>query len=177
MAHGVHLSESDLDLLKQRGTAIAHCPLSNLFFAGKYLPCDNVMARGNKVGLGTDIAAGYSPSIMHSARMAVVASQALRIQEPNTMPPIDYRQTVYLATLGGAESLGMQEYIGTFRAGMEFDAIILSANDSPGGAVSIFPDHESLADVFQKLWVLGDDRNITRVFVQGREVKNSRMTG
>ena len=177
MAHGVHLNEKDLDLMIAQGAAIAHCPLSNFFFAGKHLPCDLVMERGNKVGLGTDVAGGYSPSMMNSARTAVLASQAIRIQESSARPPLGYRHTVYLATLGGAEALGLQDRIGTFRVGMEFEAIILSAEPSAAEASSsipIFPQQDSLSDVFQKLWFLGDDRNVSHVFVQGKQIKNNR---
>ena len=65
---------------------------------------------------------------------------------------LDYRDAFYLATLGGAEALGFQDKIGTFRVGMEFDAIILSAN-TIGNVVPVFSDHDEIADIFQKLWV------------------------
>ena len=70
--------------------------------------------------------------------------------------------------MGGAEALNIHDRIGTLKVGMEFDAIIVSANvtNSP---VQIF-DSDSVFDIFQKLVVLGDDRNIRRVFVQGRDV-------
>lgn len=162
MAHGVHLSDACLDLMKQRGSAVAHCPLSNFFFAGGApLQCRRLMQRDNKVGLGTDVAGGYSPSMLDSARLAVVASRAL--QSPNDT--IDYRHAFYLATLGGAEALGLQHRIGTFRVGMEFDAIVLSAS-SP---IHVF-ETDTVADVFQKLCTLGDDRHVKQVYVQGRLV-------
>ena len=190
MAHGVHLSDDDTKLLRQQKSAIAHCPLSNFFFAGGVCPCRDLMVKGNRVGLGTDVAGGYSPSMMHSARTAVLASQSLHSQqqqqqqqqqhsqedssniENSSASILDYRDAFYLATLGGAEALGFQDKIGTFQVGMDFDAIILSA-DTMGSIVSIFPDHDEIADIFQKLWVLGDDRNVKSVFVQGREVKGS----
>ncbi len=82
-------------------------------------------------------------------------------------PIIDYRDGFYLATLGGAQALGLDHRIGTFAPGMEFDAVLLSAGkNSP---VAIF-ETDSIQDVFQKLCVLGDDRNVKRVYVQGREV-------
>jgi len=175
MAHGVHLSEQDLDLMRDRGSAVAHCPLSNFFFAGGSLPCRKLLERGNqRVGLGTDVAGGYSPSMLHSSRMVVVASQALQHQtianNEDANHILDYRHAFYLATLGGAEALGLQDRVGTLSIGMEFDAIILSADvDSP---VQIF-DSDRITDVFQKLCVLADDRNVKRVFVQGRDVTKS----
>lgn len=163
MAHGVHLSDDCLDRMKQRGSAVAHCPLSNFFFAGGApLQCRKLMERQVKIGLGTDVAGGYSPSMMNSARTAVVASRALQNDTSN----LDYRHAFYLATLGGAEALGLEERIGTLCAGMEFDAIVLSAS-SP---IQIF-DTDTVQDVFQKLCTLGDDRHVTQVYVQGKRVE------
>jgi guanine deaminase len=181
MAHGVHISDEDCDLLRQRKAGIAHCPLSNFFFAGGILPCRKLMERENNIGIGTDVAGGYNCSMLHSARMAVVASQALQQQQQQQITQqskttdsdagssiLDYRHAFYLATLGGAEALNMQDRIGTLKVTMEFDAIILSA-DVPNSPVQIF-DSDTIFDVFQKLVVLGDDRNIRRVFVQGQDV-------
>jgi guanine deaminase len=209
MAHGVYLTDSDTDLLRRRGAAIAHCPLSNFFFAGHILPCRQLLQRGNRVGLGTDVAGGYHPSMWHSARTAVVASHALQQQQDQREEPtspamgaesdktapatvtaspsatdngndtqvLDYRHAFYLATLGGAEALGLQDHIGTLAVGMEFDAIVLSAGNSPDRIGSSLPwspvqvfATDTVSDVFQKICVLGDDRNIAQVYVQGRKV-------
>jgi guanine deaminase len=165
MAHGVLLSDECLALLKKRGSAVAHCPLSNFYFAGSVAPlqCRRLMEQQNKVGLGTDVAGGYSPSMANASRMAVVASRALK----STDNVLDYRHAFYLATLGGAEALGLQDCIGTFRVGMEFDAIVLSASLP----IQIF-DTDNVPDVFQKLCTLGDDRHVKQVFVQGRAIEN-----
>ncbi|CAL8471103.1 g10645 [Coccomyxa elongata] len=79
MAHGVTLTSAELALLAERGTAIAHCPLSNFFFAD--IPLDVLRCRqlGVKVGLGTDVAGGYSPSMLSAMRSAVVAAKAVRL--------------------------------------------------------------------------------------------------
>lgn len=167
MAHGVHLSDQDLDLMRKRGSAVAHCPLSNFFFAGTTLPCRKLMERYNKVGLGSDVAGGYSPSMLSSSRMTVVASHAHQ-QSTGEDAVLDYRHAFYLATLGGAEALGLSEKIGTFELGMELDAIILTVSSN----VNVF-ETDKTADVFQKIMNLGDDRNVKRVFVQGREVMNA----
>lgn len=177
MAHGVHVSDADCDLMKQRGAAVAHCPLSNFFFAGSVLPCRRLLQRGNRVGLGTDVAGGYNPSMLHSSRMAVVASQALQQQRlplattekyDSAASVLDYRHAFYLATFGGAEALGLQHRIGTLAVGMEFDAVLFSA-EVKSSPVHIF-DTDTISDSFQKLCVLGDDRNVKRVFVQGSDV-------
>ena len=170
LAHCTHASNNDAALLRKYGSAIAHCPLSNFFFAGGTFPCRRFVEQGNLVGLATDVAGGYSPSMLHTQRDSVLASRALNHIVASSA--IDYRQAFWLATLGGAKSLGLQHKIGTLKVGLEFDAIVLSPKDSP---IQIF-HRDKLPDIFQKLCVLGDDRNVKRVFVQGREIgcSNSR---
>jgi len=155
-----------LELMKKRGAAIACCPLSNFFFADGSLKCRRLMATNVKVGLGTDISGGYSPSMLQSTRDAVIASHSIEHCDSSGDHAIDYRHAFYLATLGGAIALGLSHRIGTLAVGMEFDAFIFASDTN----TIIFEDTDSLADVFQKLCVLGDDRNVDRVFVQGNQV-------
>jgi guanine deaminase len=105
--------------------------------------------------------------------MMVVASQSLQHQaianNEDVDHVLDYRHGFYLATLGGAKALKLDNRIGSLAVGKEFDAMILSADvDSP---IQLF-DSDNVLDVFQKLCVLGDDRNIKAVYVQGRRVKD-----
>lgn len=64
-------------VLRERGSAVAHCPLSNFFFGDGSLDVRRLMDKGNKVGLGTDVAGGYSPSMLSAMRTAVLAHQAV----------------------------------------------------------------------------------------------------
>ena len=122
------------------------------------------MERHNKIGLGTDVAGGYSPSMLNSSRMAVVASHAHQ-QATGEVAVLDYRHAFYLATLGGAQALNLSEKIGTLDVGMELDAVILTVSTN----IHIF-ETDTTADIFQKILNNGDDRNVQRVFVQGKLV-------
>jgi guanine deaminase len=62
LAHGLCLTTKDWDLLKDHGSALAHCPMSNFFFGGTALRTRRLLERGNLVGLATDVAGGYPPS-------------------------------------------------------------------------------------------------------------------
>lgn len=53
MAHGIHLKDDELDLLRKRGTSIAHCPASNTMLRSGLCDVRRLMQRGIKVGLGT----------------------------------------------------------------------------------------------------------------------------
>ncbi|WIA23628.1 hypothetical protein OEZ85_000333 [Tetradesmus obliquus] len=77
-AHGTQLMQEDMELMAERGSAVAHCPLSNFYFGDGLFDVSKALSMGLKVGLGTDIAGGYSPSMLQAQRMAVVNSHALK---------------------------------------------------------------------------------------------------
>ena len=160
LAHAVHCSDADFALLKKRGSAIAHCPLSNIYFANGTLRCRSLLERGNRVGLATDVSGGYSPSLWNAQRTAVLVSHLLG-------EPLDHRHAFYLATLGGAEALNCADVFGSLREGLEFDALVVDAPNA-------FPD-DSIADLFQKVCLLGDDRHVRRVFVRGQQTLSKQL--
>ena len=71
----------------------------------------------------------------------------------------------HLATVGGAEALGIQHNVGTFAVGKAFDALLL---DLQNAATFDVYETDTIEDRFQKFCNLGDDRNIAKVWVQGR---------
>ena len=73
-ADGNYVTDSDVTTIVARGAAIAHCPLSNVFFAGCVFPLRRLLDAGVRIGLGTDIAGGASPSLLENARMAMLLS-------------------------------------------------------------------------------------------------------
>lgn len=193
LAHGVYVNSCYADLLRNYEAGIAHCPLSNFYFAGGMLRTKYLTSKkGVKVGLGTDVAGGYSPSMWHVCRCTVMTSRALwqmqyhsgtnTIQIPEEkeyeeqslplqgmckMTPdelLDYKEALYLATLGGAQVLQLDNLIGTFKRGMQFDAVRWSTKHIP-----LFK-RDTLEDEFQKLCCLGDDRNVQCVYVNGSVV-------
>ena len=109
------LREDELRALAAKGTAIAHCPLSNFYFADVLLRVRHCIDLGVLVGLGTDVAGGYSPSMLSAIRNAVITSKALRMQTLASSEAsmadadlIDWKEAFYLATMGGAAALGIQ---------------------------------------------------------------------
>eukprot|EP00559_Dactyliosolen_fragilissimus_P003043 CAMPEP_0184865376 /NCGR_PEP_ID=MMETSP0580-20130426/17872_1 /TAXON_ID=1118495 /ORGANISM="Dactyliosolen fragilissimus" /LENGTH=427 /DNA_ID=CAMNT_0027364549 /DNA_START=119 /DNA_END=1399 /DNA_ORIENTATION=+ len=162
MAHGVHLNSDELQLIQSRGSALAHCPLSNFFFANGVLPLSDILEKKVKVGLGTDVAGGYNISMLSAMRTTVLAHKARLIYEKasctNTMD-IDYKTAFWLATLGGARALELEDKIGSFAIGKSFDALVID----PTAQIDIFP-RDTLDDVFQKFINLGDSRNMKSVW-------------
>ena len=181
MAHGTLLTDDDIRLLAARGTSVSHCPLSNFFLGDACFRVNNAMKLGLKVGLGTDVAGGISPSMLSSIRMAVVNSRCLRahklaVKGGLEVTPemeedvISFKEGLYLATMGGARALNIDHQVGSFEEGKEFDALLVDVNVE-GGPFDIF-DGDTIEDQFEKFINLGDDRNILEVYVQGVLVKS-----
>lgn len=132
-AHCTYLTPPDLQRLVNSGTSIAHCPLSNIYFSSKPFPLREALDMGVKVGLGTDVAGGYSLDIMNVMRNAVAVSrmrEGSRVSKDNggqgtggKSLAITWIEALYLATRGGAIALGGSwTNLGSFRVGTPFDA-------------------------------------------------------
>ena len=176
LAHSNFIAGGDLDLIGAAGAAVAHCPLSNFYFANSVFPLRAALEKNIRVGLGTDISGGHSPSVLEACRSAVAASRALEDGVDPALPPerrgrpgsrIGYREAFWLATAGGGEALGLP--IGQFAPGFAFDAILVDVN-APGSNVRIWDESDSLDDVLQKILTGAARANIVRTWVQGRVV-------
>ncbi|XP_005004801.1 guanine deaminase [Cavia porcellus] len=171
MAHGCYLSAEELDVFHERGASISHCPNSNVSLSSGFLNVLEVLKHNVKIGLGTDVAGGYSYSMLDAIRRALMASKALLINKVNEKS-LTLKEVFRLATLGGSQALGLDNEIGNFEVGKEFDALLINpkASDSP---IDLFcADFASDASdaVIQKFFFLGDDRNIEEVYVGGKQV-------
>nr|WP_321984688.1 guanine deaminase [uncultured Lichenicoccus sp.] len=175
LAHGNFIGDDDMDLIADRGAAIAHCPISNVFFSDSVFPLRKALQRGVQVGLGTDLAGGYSPSVLDNARQAVLSARLLAsgvdpdreasARGQGEQARIGFREAFWLATAGGGEALGLP--VGRFTPGSRFDAVLLDA-EAPGSNIRLHPG-ESDDDRLQALF--GATRaNIAGVWVEGRRV-------
>uniref|UniRef100_A0A8C3UPX4 Guanine deaminase n=1 Tax=Catharus ustulatus TaxID=91951 RepID=A0A8C3UPX4_CATUS len=167
MAHACYLSEEELKLFSLRGAAISHCPNSNFSLCSGVLNVRKVLEHNVKLGLGTDVAGGYSASMLDAIRKTMMASNSLQINKVNGTG-ITLEEAFQLATLGGSQALGLDDVIGNFEVGKEFDALLINtkASDSPFDLFSA----DDFEDALQKFLYLGDDRNISEVYVAGKQV-------
>ncbi|OCB90164.1 hypothetical protein A7U60_g2625 [Sanghuangporus baumii] len=188
-AHCTFLSRPCLSHLHTRETGIAHCPLSNSYFSSKAFPLHEALHEGVKVGLGTDIAGGYSADIMNAMRSAVMVSRIregerrerrLEIgkgEEGEQDVSINWKEALYLATHGGANTLGLPEGAGSFQVGAPFDAQLINLYNGTTGAglgpLDFFdpPSEEQpiTEEMLEKWWCIGDTRNRSGLWVQGRQ--------
>ncbi|XP_030367334.1 guanine deaminase isoform X3 [Strigops habroptila] len=167
MAHACYLSEEELKLFSLRGAAISHCPNSNFSLRSGVLNVQKVLKHNVKLGLGTDVAGGYSASMLDAIRKTMMASNSLQINKENETG-VTLEEAFQLATLGGSQALGLDDVIGNFEVGKEFDALLINtkASDSPFDLFSA----DNFEDTLQKFLYLGDDRNISEVYVAGKQV-------
>ncbi|KAF4966191.1 hypothetical protein FSARC_6075 [Fusarium sarcochroum] len=179
LAHAVHLSEAEAQLIAQRKSKISHCPCSNSSLTSGAARVRWMWDKGITVGLGTDMGGGYSPSVLEAARQAALVSRHVAMgldEQEKERNKLTVEEVLYLATRGGAEVVGLEERIGGFEEGMEWDAqlIRLGGVDEDGvaeedGNVDVF-GWESWEEKVAKWLFNGDDRNVKQVWVRGRLV-------
>lgn len=159
-AHGVQLTDAERARLAASGAAVAFCPTSNLFLGSGLFALDAAGDAGVKVGLGTDVGAGTSLSQL---RTLGAAYQVMQLQGRS----LDARRSLYLATLGGAVALGLEDRIGSFSTGRDADFVVL---DPAATSVLAQRTATSLADRLFALFTLGDERAVRATYVRGRQV-------
>ncbi|KAI8044794.1 guanine deaminase [Drosophila gunungcola] len=179
MAHGVHLEDDEIALLKNRGCSVAHCPASNTMLSSGLCDVQRLVGAGVTVGLGTDVSGGNSVSIQDAMLRALDVSKHLDVfkkqnirgtGEAKTQDPsyvqLKYKQALYMATLGGAKALAMDHLTGNFAVGKEFDALLVDVS------VVTHPLRRlNVDELVEKFIYTGCDRNIVEVFVAGKRVK------
>ncbi|XP_023720104.1 guanine deaminase isoform X2 [Cryptotermes secundus] len=168
LAHGVYLHDEELELLAARGSSVSHCPNSNTSLKSGLCDVRRLLNAGIKVGLGTDVSGGYSPSILDAIRNTLDVSIHISYGKGSNYAPLTYPEAFYLATLGGARAVALDDTIGNFKVGKDFDALIVNMKNL--GPIDILGEYDTEALV-QKFLYTGDDRNISKVYVAGRQVK------
>ena len=159
-AHCLHFDDRDRKTLSEHGGAIAFCPTSNLFLGSGLFDLRSANDKGIRVGLGTDVGGGTSLSVL---RTASDAYKVLHLQG-QALPPFD---ALYMATLGAARALYLEDKIGNFEPGKEADFVVLDSR-----ATSITARRLSKSDdVAEKLFaliLLGDDRSVVATYLMGK---------
>lgn len=165
-AHGVQLTDKEFQRLSEAQAAIAFCPTSNLFLGSGLFKIEQAKSTDYpvKVGLGTDVGAGTSFSILQTANEAYKVAQ-LRQQK---LSPF---KALFLATLGGARALCLDDTLGSFDIGKAADFIVLDPRATPLLAFRNSPDIPSslqeLADRTFSLVMMGDDRVVEATYILG----------
>ena len=155
LAHCVHLSDAAVERFAETGTGVAHCPTSNGRLGSGIAPVRRLLAAGAPVGLGVDGSASNE-----SGRMVDELHQALLAARFRGGPlALTARQSLRLATMGGARCLGREIELGSLEVGKLADLALWRVDGLPGAGI---------ADPVTTL-VFGAPA-LERLFVGGREI-------
>jgi len=154
LIHAVNVGNRVIDRIATTGCGVAHCPGSNAFFGHGVAPLLELLRAGAKVGLGSDsMASNEGMDLLEEARAAALAQHLVSARDD----AVTAQQAFRLATLGGAEALGLDEEIGSLEEGKQAD---LSVFAWPAGPRT---------DVYDALLSRPHARSL-RTIVAGREL-------
>ncbi len=162
--HAIHLSQREQDALRSSGSAVAHCPTSNMFIGSGLF--DTLGMRGLSppvtVGLGSDVGGGTSLSMFSTMRAAYETAQ-LRGQS------LHPAKLWYLATMGSAKAMRLEDCIGNLKPGTEADLVVLDLKSTP----LIDNRVQTACDIWDLLFaqiILADDRAVEATYAGGELV-------
>ncbi|KHK93291.1 guanine deaminase [Novosphingobium malaysiense] len=157
-AHGIHLSDRAFARLHDSGAGIAVCPSSNLFLGSGFFDFGRADRHRVRLGLGTDVGAGTSFSMLHTAGLAYQVALARELR-------LDPFRALYLATAGSASLLHIGDKVGALEPGQEADFVVLDCAATP--LLERRTRANELAERLFALQILGDDRAVARTYVLG----------
>ena len=158
-AHCIHLDHRARARLRETGAGLAICPSSNLFLGSGFFDFGQADAYRLRLGLGTDIGAGTSFSMLHTAGLAYQAALAREDR-------LDPFRALYLATAGSADLLHIADKVGALNVGQEADFVVLDTSATP--LLARRTAGAGIAERLFALQILGDDRAIAQTYVMGR---------
>ncbi len=161
-AHGIHLCDNQCQRLGEQGAAIAFCPTSNLFLGSGLFDLARAERHGIRVGLASDVGAGTSFSPFVSLNEAY---KVLQLQGQS----LDPWRALYMATLGAARALYLEDRIGNLQPDSDADFVVLDLKASPLLEQRL-AHSRGLDDWLLALLMLADDRCVERTFAAGRLV-------
>jgi guanine deaminase len=162
LAHGVHLCDEECQRLAETGSAIAFCPTSNLFLGSGLFNLPQAERFKVNVGLGTDVGGGTSFSLLQTLNEAY---KVMQLQGEKLNP----FKSLYLATLGGARALRLEDRIGNLKVGTEADFVVLDYAATPLLSYRL-KQAKSVEEELFVLMTLGDDRAVARTYAAGKLV-------
>jgi len=161
-AHGIHLSDSELQRLSNAGSTIAFCPTSNMFLGSGLLDLQRLVDHKVSMGVATDVGGGTSYSMLATLGDGYKVAQ-LSGQSWHPM------QAIYAATAGNALALGLEDRIGSLAPGHEADIAVLKPAPQSILSRRLKPQHTITEQLFAHMFLGGNDA-IERCYVAGNKV-------
>lgn len=162
-AHCLYLDAEDRHCFADSGSVASFCPTSNLFLGSGLFDIAAADAAGMRLSVGTDVGAGTSFGMLQTLHEAFKVANLAGHE-------LDPLRAFYLATLGGARALGLDNHIGRLQPGFEADFIVLDPSATPLLARRS-QRCTTLRDLLFSLMMLGDDRAVAATYVLGKRVQ------
>lgn len=161
-AHSVWLSGSDLEIYKNRGVKVAHCPISNMKLASGAAPLKRMLEMGITVGLGTDGAASNNTLDLFSDMRACALLHKVNNYDPTA---VSAKEVIKMATIDGAKVLGREKEIGSLEIGKKADIITINLNK---------PHLTPIYDPYSHLVYCVNGEDVENVVVNGKVIMENR---
>ena len=162
MGHCVWCDDKEIELIKQNGVYVAHCPQSNTNLASGIAPVRKYLDNGINIGLGSDVAGGCHLSIFRAMSDAMQASNMYWRLIDDDCKPLTIEEAFYLGTRGGGSFFGN---VGSFENGFELDAVVI--DDSKISTTNPLTVKERLSRIIY----CSDDSCIRAKYVRGKQVE------
>lgn len=161
MAHCVYSDDREIQMMKERGVYMVHCPESNTNVSSGIAPVRRFLEEGMHVGIGSDVAGGSTESIFHAMAHAIQVSKLRWRLQDDSLKALTVEEVFYMATKGGGEFFGK---VGSFDEGYEFDAVILDDSRLK------HPQELDVKKRLERMIYFSDDREIYGKYVRGNQL-------
>ena len=159
LVHAIDLEDADFEILRTKRPCLAHCPKSNAKFGHGIARLPEIRDTGITIGLGTDSVASNNVVDMFEEMRSAIFQQRSRTRK---MDALDADTAFRMATLGGAECLGLSEHLGSLEAGKRADFVVVDLND---------PAVQPVYDPISTMVYSGSRHNVRATYIAGREVR------
>lgn len=162
LAHCVHLSDEEIQLLAESGTSVAHCPSSNLKLSSGIARVAEMVKAGVNVTIGTDGPASNNDlDLLHEAQLAALVQKGVS-GDPTVLPA---EEVFAMMTINGARAIGAADRLGSLEAGKLADITVLDFN-----APHLTPCY----DIYSHLIYAAHASDVRHVFIHGKPVMEDR---
>ena len=161
MAHCIHNTEEEIELMRKNNVFVAHCPTSNFNLSSGMAPIREYMDKGINVGIGSDVSGGHTMSMRECIVAAIQTSKMYNLYVNKESKILSTSEAFYLATKGGGKFFGK---VGSFEEGYEFDALVLDDTSLKGVS------ERTIDERLQRFIYSGNSTNIVKRYVAGNEI-------
>ncbi|CAM3933016.1 amidohydrolase family protein [Mesobacillus thioparans] len=158
VAHAVHVNDEDIDILAEKSVKVSHNIVSNLKLGSGIAPVAKMLAKGVTVSLGTDSVASNNNLDLFEEIKAVATIHKGVAQDATVITAVE---ALRMATINGAESLWLENRIGSLEVGKDADFIVVDANQS-----FFYPKNNPVSHLVYS----GSGRDVKDVYVQGKQI-------